>query len=309
MFLKKLKEKLSEIKDKIVGGILEKGGEIVKGEITIKEKHLEELEDYKLHLLEADVAYEVSERIIEDIKKELIGRRVKKDELENVIKDTVGKVLLKILPENFDLINYIKSTNKRPFIILFLGTNGSGKTLTLVKVAKKLKENGLSCVISASDTFRAAAIEQLENLARRINVRVIKHKYGADPAAVAYDAIRHAEARGKDVVLIDTAGRMETDEDLLREMEKIARVTKSDFNILVIDSTIGNSAVDIAEMFSKYVRIDGIIVTKTDIDTKGGCVVSISYILKKPIVFITNGQNLDDIELFDKKRFVERLLS
>ena len=309
MFLKKLKEKISGIKDSIINKVLEKKEEIFKREIIIKDKHLEELDEYKLHLLEADVAYEISDKIIEDIRNELIGKSVKKDDLETFIKETIRNVLIKILPERFDLINHIKSSKKKPFVILFLGTNGSGKTLTLIKVAKILKENGISCVISASDTFRAAAIEQLENLAKSVGIRVIKHKYGSDPAAVAYDAIKHAEARNKDVVLIDTAGRMETDEDLLREMEKIARVTKSDFNILVIDSTIGNAAVDIAEMFSKYVRIDGVIVTKTDIDTKGGCILTISYILRKPIIYVTNGQCLECIEVFDKYKFVEKLLS
>ncbi len=309
MFLKGLRDKFSDLISKITDKVSEKKNEILKQEVVIKEKHLKILDDYKLLFLEADVAYEVSERILNDIKRSLLGKRVKRKDVEKVIKESIYNVLDNIIPNNFNLIDYIKSKEKKPFIILFLGINGSGKTLTLVKVANLLKKNNLSCVIAASDTFRAAAIEQLEKLASKINVRVIKHKYGADPAAVAFDAIKHAESRRKDVVLIDTAGRMETDEDLLREMEKIARVTKSDFNVLVIDSTTGNVAYDIVTMFSKYVRIDGVIVTKTDVDTKGGCILTISYLLKKPIIFITDGQELEDIKAFDKRKFLNELIS
>ena len=201
----------------------------------------------------------------------------------------------------------IRSKDEKPFVIVFVGFNGSGKTTTIAKLAHWLKKNGLSVVIAASDTFRAGAIEQLEEHAKRVGVRVIKHDYGADPAAVAYDAIQHAKARGIDVVLVDTAGRNELNRNLMDEMRKIVRVTKPDLVIFVGDALAGNAVVEQARQFNDAVRIDGVILTKLDADARGGAALSISHAIGAPILFVGVGQGYDDLKPFDEKWFVDRI--
>jgi len=162
-------------------------------------------------------------------------------------------------------------------------------------------------VIAACDTFRAAAIQQVETHADNIGVKLIKHDYGADAAAVAFDAIKHAEAKGKDFVLIDTAGRNQANSNLMQELSKLVRISKPDMNIFVGDSLTGNDAVEQAKEFDKAVGIDAIILTKVDADEKGGASVSISYVSQKPIIYVGKGQEYDDLELFNKKDFLEKM--
>ncbi|MFH8108750.1 MAG: signal recognition particle-docking protein FtsY, partial [Candidatus Aenigmatarchaeota archaeon] len=197
---------------------------------------------------------------------------------------------------------------KKPFVILFLGFNGSGKTSSLAKLGKWLVDGGYTCVFAASDTFRAASIEQLEEHAKKLGIRVIKHKYGADPAAVAFDAIAHAKANGIDFVLIDTAGRAHTNKNLMEQMNKIVKVAKPDLKVLVVDSLTGNDAVIQARLFNE-VGIDAVIFTKVDVNEKGGAILSVTHELKKPILFLSHGQEYQEIEKYDANKFVNVLFS
>ncbi|RLE78332.1 MAG: signal recognition particle-docking protein FtsY, partial [Thermoprotei archaeon] len=209
-----------------------------------------------------------------------------------------------------DLVEYVEElrVKKRPVVILFLGPNGHGKTTTIAKVAKLLMDRGITVVVAASDTFRAGAIEQVEEHCRRLGIRVVKHRYGADPAAVAYDAILHAKSKGIDVVLIDTAGRMQTDVDLMEEMRKIARVTEPDLKIFVGDALTGNDALDEARKFNEYVGIDCSILTKVDADAKGGAALSIVFATGRPIAYVGTGQGYSDIMKFDPEWFIEKVV-
>ncbi|MFB0502992.1 MAG: signal recognition particle-docking protein FtsY, partial [Candidatus Bathyarchaeia archaeon] len=246
--------------------------------------------EFKLALLENDVAMVVADRICEEIEKKLTGRQVKRmGDRRKVVKDTLREVLFEIFQTpTVDLLEIAekKQMEKEQYVIVFVGMNGTGKTTTIAKIAKFFLKHNYSVVLSCSDTYRAGSIEQLEEHAKRLGVRMIKHQYGADPAAVAFDAVQYAEAHGINVVLIDTAGRMQTNRNLMQQMEKIVRVIKPDLVLFVGDSLAGNDAVVQAEEFGKFVRIDGSILTKVDADVKGGAAVSVSYITKKPILFI-----------------------
>ncbi|WP_297091211.1 signal recognition particle-docking protein FtsY [Thermococcus sp.] len=296
--LGKLKEKLGSFVDKV-------------SQTEISEKDVENaLWDLEIELLEADVALETVEELKERIKEKLVGQKVKiGTNKKALVEEAVREAVLEVLtPERrIDLLEMIRSKEEKPFVIAFVGFNGSGKTTTIAKLAHWLKKNGLSVVIAASDTFRAGAIEQVEEHAKRVGVKVIKHSYGADPAAVAYDAIQHAKARGLDVVLIDTAGRNELNRNLMDEMKKIARVTKPDLVIFVGDSLAGNSVVEQAKQFNEAVKIDGVILTKLDADARGGAALSISHAIGAPILFVGVGQGYDDLKPFDERWFVERI--
>jgi len=192
---------------------------------------------------------------------------------------------------------------------MFLGINGTGKTTAIAKLTKRLQGQGLSVVLSASDTFRAGAIEQITIHADRLGSKVIKHQAGGDPAAVAYDALEHAKARKRDVVLVDTAGRMQTNANLMDEMKKIKRVVKPHLTVFVGDSLAGNDAIEQARTFEKEIGIDAVILTKIDADAKGGAALSIAHSIKKPIAFLCNGQGYDDIIKFDSQWMVDRLFN
>jgi len=283
----------------------------IKGKIrTIKiteERFNELFENLEQLLLENNVALEVVDKIKDDLKQKLIDIEIKKNQLEEEIRRSLKETLEEILIEPFDLIEKIKSSEKRPFVILFFGINGSGKTTTIAKIANLLKKNNLSSVLSASDTFRAASIEQLMKHGEALKTKIIHHTYGADPAAVAYDAIQYAKTHKIDVVLIDTAGRMHTKENLLREMEKITRVTKPDLKIFVGESITGNDATEQAKNFNQAVGIDAIILSKADVDEKGGAAISVGYVTGKPIIYLGIGQRYDDIEFFSKKKIIGNL--
>jgi fused signal recognition particle receptor len=211
---------------------------------------------------------------------------------------------------NINLLEAIekKRKNNEPFLIVFVGINGTGKTTTIAKVAHFLNRKGYSVVLACSDTYRAGSIEQLEEHAKRLGLRMIKHKYGADPAAVAYDTISHAKSHGINVVLIDTAGRMQTNKNLMNELVKIKRIVNPDLTVLTVDSLTGNDAVMQAEEFHKSVGVDATILTKVDADVKGGSALSVTYVTQKPILFIGIGQAYDDLEEFDPEKFVQMIL-
>lgn len=262
--------------------------------------------DLELLLLDNNVALDAVDKIKEILMEKLIGREFKKNDLEKEIKNQLKSAINEVLIEPDNPLDFIKIAEK-PFKILFFGTNGAGKTTSIAKVANFLKKAGFSVVIAAGDTFRAASIEQISIHAENLNVPVIKHDYGADPSAVGYDAIQYAKKHKIDVVLIDTAGRMHTKSNLLAEMEKIVRVTDPDLKIFVAESVAGNDAVEQAKAFHKIVDIDGTILSKADVDDKGGTVISISYATGKPVFYLGTGQNYDDLELFNKEKFISKL--
>ena len=263
-------------------------------------------------MTEADVAYDVAEKIKGDLAKSLINQEIKRGTENEVVVSALRNSLMEILHlPGIDLTMLAKQKSEEksgPVVIIFLGFNGSGKTTSLAKVGDWLKEKGFSIVFAAADTFRAAAEEQLEEHAAKIGVKVIKHKYGADPAAVIYDAIEHAKANGVDFVLADTAGRAHTNRNLMDQMQKIIKVNKPDLKILVIDSLTGNDAVLQARMFNE-VDVDGLIFTKVDVNEKGGAILSVTHELKKPILFLGLGQTYKDFKRFDANEFVDILLS
>lgn len=283
----------------------------VKGAFVYKinEEDFGELfEDLEMSLLENNAALEVVEAIKSSLEKDLVGKEIKKEALEQEIKAGLRKALEDIIIEPDDILDTIKAVKGQgPFVVLFFGINGAGKTTSVAKFSHLLKKNNLSSVLAAADTFRAASIEQLQVHADRLGTKMIKHDYGSDPSAVAYDAIEYAKAHNIDVVLIDTAGRMHTKEDLLREMEKIVRVTNPDLKVFVAEAIAGNDATEQAKAFNEAIEIDGAILSKTDVDEKGGTVISISHATKKPILYIGTGQEYDDLELFDKEAFIEKL--
>ena len=197
----------------------------------------------------------------------------------------------------------------KPYVIVFLGVNGVGKTTTMAKVAYLLKQHKLSVVFVAADTFRAGAQEQLRIHAKNLNIPIITGKYGADPAAVALDGVNFARANKIDVVLIDTAGRMHTDIDLMNELRKIVRVVKPNIKLLVIDALTGNDALEQAKFFDEAVGIDAVILTKVDADVKGGPALTTIIGVNKPILYLGVGQKYQDLEPYDPKKFIDKILS
>ncbi len=271
------------------------------------------LSDFKMSLAENDVAFPVADKICGELEKRLTGVQVKRlEDRKKIVEDNLRAVLLEVMQtkNSIDLLKMInaKREKKDPFALLFVGINGTGKTTTIAKVAHFLRDKGYSVVLAAADTYRAGSIEQLEEHARRLGMRVIKHTYGADPAAVAFDAISHAKAHGVNVVLIDTAGRMQTNQNLMNELIKVKRVVKPDLTIFTVDSLIGNDAVMQAEEFNVAVGIDATILTKVDADVKGGSSLSVTYVTQKPILFIGVGQSYKDLELFNPEKFVNMIL-
>ena len=278
---------------------------------VIREKHLDNvLPELELALMESDVAMEAVEEMEIIIRKRLVGLRV---ENRAAIVPTIEKALKASLVELLSKTTFDPQTllEKRdgPLIIAFVGVNGTGKTTTIAKIADWLQQNGKSVVLAASDTFRAGAIEQLEIHAERLGCKFIKHQAGADPAAVAFDAVEHARAKHRDIVLIDTAGRMQTNTNLMDEMKKIKRVAKPDLIMFVGDSLAGNDAIDQARKFHEAVGIDAVVLTKLDVDAKGGAALSISSAIGQPIAFIGIGQGYGDIMPFDATWIVERIFA
>jgi fused signal recognition particle receptor len=259
-------------------------------------------------LLENNVATEVIDLFKEDLKEKLVDKVLERGKIENLIKESLKETLDNVFRfESFDLIKEIKKKDKKPFVICFIGINGSGKTTTIAKVTNLLLKNKLKCVLSAADTFRAAAIDQLEEHGKKLGVKVVKQKYGSDPAAVAFDAIEHAKAKYLDVVLIDTAGRMHSNTNLIAEMRKIIDVAKPDLKIFVGESITGNDCIEQAKSFNDAINFDGIILSKADVDEKGGAAISVSYITGKPVLYLGVGQEYDDLEEFDKAKIIKNL--
>ena len=285
----------------------------------IKEKSISEddvediLFELELGLLEADVAMDVSSVVVESVKNDLVGQKIKRSSdieeytykaLKNAVSkiiDIEGKSMTELLEE--------KVAQGEPLVVMLVGINGTGKTTTIGKLSNYYIKKGYTPVIAASDTFRAGAIEQVQYHADNLGVKLIKHEKGSDPAAVAFDAVQHAKAKGKELVLIDTAGRMQTNTNLMDEMKKIRRVSKPDLVVFVGDALTGNDATEQARKFNEAIDIDGVILTKADADSKGGAALSVGYIIKKPIFFLGMGQSYDDIKEYDADWMLEQIFS
>ncbi|MBW2980165.1 signal recognition particle-docking protein FtsY [Candidatus Woesearchaeota archaeon] len=298
-------EKKEEIKPEKKGFF----GKIKEKVVTkkINEAQFEELFwNLEVALLENNVATEVIEKIKGDLKQELVEKPIKRTKIEKTIEESLKKSIGDLFEaEQFNMLEKIKQ--KKPFVICFVGINGSGKTTTIAKVARLLLDKNKKVVLAAADTFRAAAIDQLQIHADKLGVKLIKHDYGSDPAAVAFDAIKHAESKNIDVVLIDTAGRMHANVNLMDEMKKIIRVSKPDLKVFIGESITGNDCVEQAKRFDEAVGIDAIILSKADVDEKGGAAVSVSYVTKKPIIYIGVGQEYKDLKEFDSELIIKNL--
>jgi fused signal recognition particle receptor len=283
-------------------------------EKNLDEKQLDEVAfNFQISLIESDVAQSVAEALTDEVEKSLEGTKVDRSaDPAEVVGERLTTALQSAFAEagTVSLLDNIREKKKtgEPYSILFLGINGTGKTTTIAKVANYLKKNGISVVCAAGDTHRPGAIEQLTEHAERLSLKVVSQRYGADPAAVGRDGLLYAKAHHTDCLLIDSAGRMQTNQNLMEEMAKVVRVVKPDFRMFVADALTGNDAVSQAELFNTHVGFDGAILTKADADVRGGAALSIVYTTGKPVLFLGVGQGYDDLVPFETQKFLDSLL-
>ncbi|NHJ49213.1 MAG: signal recognition particle-docking protein FtsY [Asgard group archaeon] len=272
------------------------------------------LYDLQLSLIANNVAVPIAEKITKDVENALINTKVGRLTSRKKIAFTaLRKAILDILEspgEKIDLVKIINENKKQndTTVLAIFGPNGAGKTTTIAKLTQYLIDNNFSVVIGAGDTFRAGAIDQISKHCDKLGVRIIKQDYGSDPAAVIYDTIQHAQAKGIDVVIADTAGRLQTNKNLMRELEKIVRVAEPDLNIFVADALTGNDAAMQAEEYNRMIGIDASILTKVDADPKGGAALSVVYATKAPIIFIGVGQKYKDFKPFNSEWFADSII-
>jgi len=276
---------------------------------AVAEKELDDetldplLEEMRMKLLQNNVSLEAAETIENDLREELEGEQVQRNKVQERIDEALETALEDILEDGFDFNSKIEDLGHP--IVFFVGFNGSGKTTTTAKIAKMLQNKGEEVAMGAGDTFRAASIEQLEKHGENLDTKVISHEYESDPAAVAYDAVEHAEKTGK-VALVDTAGRSHADTNLMQELEKMVDVNDPDVTFLVVDALSGN---DVNEQADAYEGMfDAIIVTKMDVDEDGGALLSIAQKTGKPVAYIGTGQEYGDLNEFDKEEFIQNIL-
>jgi len=262
--------------------------------------------ELELTLLQSNVSAEVTDKVKASLESELIGKSVKRD-FKKVISAALMKAFDEVLIESKEADFLKKVKSKKPFIIMIVGVNGSGKTTTISKLAYYFKKKGLSIVLAAGDTFRAASIEQLKHHAEKLGVDIVANDYDTDSASVAFDAIRHAEKKSNDVVIIDTAGRLHSNKNLMDELKKVKRVNNPDMTIFVADAITGNDVVEQARVFNEEISIDSVILTKTDVDNKGGAILSVGYTIKKPIIFLGSGQEYENLKHFKKEEIIKKL--
>jgi len=299
------KPDIAEVEEPVKKSFIGKLREKVTGR-TLSDNKFETLFwELEVVLLENNVAVDVIEKLKDDLRQDLVKTKIPMGKTEKVILDALSKSIGGLFDESIDLFAQI--AKKKPYVIMFVGVNGVGKTTSIAKMAYLLKKQKLKSVIAASDTFRAAAIQQIEAHANKLGIKLIKHDYGSDPAAVAFDATKYAQAKGIDVVLVDTAGRQHSNKNLIEEMKKIVRVSKPDLKVFVGESLTGNDCIEQAKEFNKAIGIDAIILTKADVDDKGGTAVSISYVTKKPIIYLGMGQEYDNLQEFNKNMITENL--
>ena len=282
---------------------------VIERELIIAEKDItESLQDLEWALLENDVAVDAAGSIIAGLRHELVGKHRRIGEsVDTLVQEALRGALVRVLGDGLDLFAFIRSRPK-PVRILFTGVNGTGKTTTVAKVGHYLKKNGFSVVIASGDTFRAGAQDQLAIHADRVGIRVIQHKSGGDPSAVIFDAVQYATAHNVDVVLADTAGRFHNRANLMNQLEKIKRIMKPDLVVYVDEAVAGNDAVVRAGEFAAWVGTDAVILTKADMDPKGGAAISITHATGKPILFLGTGQEYGDLRPFTPALIVNELL-
>ena len=294
----KLKSGLKKSKDAVLGQV----DNIFKAFVKVDEDLLDELEEV---LIASDTGVGTAGEIIEKLREEIKERRISDGE---EAKGALQEIIAGIIGENEGL-----KLESQPSVVLVIGVNGAGKTTSIGKIAAILKREKKSVVVAAADTFRAAAIDQLEVWVQRAGVDIIKHQEGSDPAAVVFDAIQSAKSRQTDVLLIDTAGRLHNKKNLMEELAKISRVINREIpgasieTLLVLDATTGQNAVNQAREFKNSADITGIILTKLDSSSKGGVVISVRRELGIPIKFIGVGEKIDDLEIFDAQEFARAL--
>jgi fused signal recognition particle receptor len=297
--IEKVEPKKPGLMDRLTGRVLER---------KIAANDIDSLfEEMEIGLMEANVTLETIDFLRSEMKKFLVDRQLRRGDVEKEIRATLERILLEIFDQGAIELDKLVRT-KKPVCVVFLGFNGSGKTTSIAKLGQYLKSRKFQVVLAAGDTWRSAAIEQLEVHGDKLGIKVIKHEYGADSAAVIYDAIEHAKAKDVDFVLADTAGRSHSNKNLMDELKKVVRVNKPELKILVMDSLAGNDLVEQARNFDAAVGVDAMIFTKTDVNEKGGGMLSACLAVKKPILYIGTGQEYDDIELFDAKKFVKDLM-
>ncbi|MCL5427891.1 MAG: signal recognition particle-docking protein FtsY [Candidatus Marsarchaeota archaeon] len=283
-------------------------------EVKVKDEDIEPfIEELRTSLLQSDVNYDAAEKILNGIRKGLVDKKLSSRGIDSQITQVIRASILDILKKKvaIDLLKIAaekKSRGEMPLRILFIGPNGAGKTTTMAKLAHMFLKNGFSCVLSASDTFRAAAIEQTAIHAQRLGINVVKGTYGSDPASVAFDAIAHARAHHIDVVLIDSAGRQETNKSLMDEVKKMVRVAKPDLKIFVGESIAGNMLLDQVREFNAAVGLDGVILTKLDCDAKGGNTLSIISEADVPVIYFGLGEGYDDIMSFNPEFIADSIV-
>ncbi|OPX65576.1 MULTISPECIES: signal recognition particle-docking protein FtsY [unclassified Methanoregula] len=282
---------------------------LIERELIVSEKDVSDaLSELEMTLLESDVALPVTDAIIAHVKKSLVGKHRKIGEsVDSLVVGALRDALLDVLGSGFDLQAYIRS-HPRPVKILFTGVNGTGKTTTVAKIGSYLKKQGFSVVIGAGDTYRAGAIEQIGVHAERLGIKIIQHPEGGDPSAVLFDTVQYATSHKIDVVLADTAGRFHNKANLMSQLDKIKRVMKPDLVVYVDEAVAGNDAVTRAAEFDKTVGADAVVLTKADMDSRGGAAISIAHTIGKPLMFIGTGQSYDDIAPFEPAGVVGELL-
>ncbi|MCR1898137.1 signal recognition particle-docking protein FtsY [Irregularibacter muris] len=296
-FFTRLKEGLSKTKQ----GITEKVDQIISQYQGIDEELYEEIEEV---LITADIGMETTIQIIDNLK-----TRVRKNKISDPqeLRSLLKEVLYEILKEDEEF------PIEDPCVILIIGVNGVGKTTSIGKLAAQYKSQGKSVLLAAGDTFRAAAVEQLDIWANRVGVDIIKHKQGSDPAAVIYDAIQAAKARNTDILICDTAGRLHNKKNLMNELEKINRIISKEFpesnrhTFLVLDATTGQNAISQAKLFSEICDVNGLILTKLDGTSKGGVILAIKSQLNIPVRFVGVGEGVKDLQIFNAEQFVDAL--
>ena len=275
-------------------------GQLFSRKPTIDEEFYEELEEL---LIQADVSVRTTQKLLEELRQKVRSERLNcAEDVKNALRDAVARMFS-------ETDSRIRLSDVPPSVFLMVGVNGTGKTTTIAKLARRYQQQGKRILLAAADTFRAAAIDQLEAWAKRINADIVRHQPGSDPAAVVFDAIQAAKARGADIVIIDTAGRLHTKTNLMEELKKIGRVIERevgkppDETLLVLDATTGQNAVNQAREFSKAVPVTGVVLTKLDGTAKGGVLLTVRDELGIPVKLIGTGEKLEDLEDFDPQAF------
>jgi len=282
---------------------------LIKRSIEISESDLESLLwELELSLIESDVEQDTAHDLTQGIRNKLIGKKVNVKTIDIELNNAIKEILTEMMTtKKINLTQEIKKAEK-PYKILMLGPNGAGKTTHIAKLTHYFKKEGFSVILAAADTFRSGAIDQLQEHANKLGVKVIKQQYGADPAAVAFDAVKSAKANNVDVVIIDTAGRQETNKNLMEELKKIERVVAPNIKIYVGEAYVGQGLLQQASEFDKALGIDAFILSKIDTDAKGGTSISLLHKLKKPILYVGTGQGYEDFEEFSPEFILNRII-